>query len=93
MDPKRVILVRKINKLGLESARMLETYFARFGDVERTFVTHSAEKGKSVDGAAAVLQREEHTILGVTILAGSYQDNHSTPTLDQPTQTSAPDSK
>lgn len=44
LDPKSVILVRKISKLGLNSAQLLEIHFSRFGPVHGIFVSHSIEK-------------------------------------------------
>lgn len=43
IDSGRVLMVRKINRLGMESEAALETYFAKFG-VERVMVSHSRSK-------------------------------------------------
>jgi len=43
IESGRVLMVRKINRLGMESATTLETYFAKFG-VERVMVSHSRSK-------------------------------------------------
>lgn len=43
-DPECVILVRKINRLGLNSPQLLEIYFSRFGPVERVLISHSIDK-------------------------------------------------
>eukprot|EP00746_Dinoflagellata_sp_MGD_P042803 gnl/MRDRNA2_/MRDRNA2_203777_c0_seq1.p1 gnl/MRDRNA2_/MRDRNA2_203777_c0~~gnl/MRDRNA2_/MRDRNA2_203777_c0_seq1.p1 ORF type:complete len:340 (+),score=73.62 gnl/MRDRNA2_/MRDRNA2_203777_c0_seq1:255-1274(+) len=43
-DPKNVLILRKINKLGFESPDLLETYFSEFGDVKRVLVAHSRVK-------------------------------------------------
>jgi len=44
LDSARVVMVRKINRLGLESAAALESYFSRFGTLERVMVSHSRSK-------------------------------------------------
>lgn len=95
LDPKSVILVRKISKLGLNSAQLLEIHFSRFGQVHKTFVSHSIEKpsGRRVhprwrpaslgfvamasaeDAAKAMRHGSEQTVLGVSILLGSYEDH------------------
>jgi len=41
MDSNRVILVRGITRLGLDSAAALEGYFAKFGTIDRVMVSHS----------------------------------------------------
>lgn len=43
-DPKNVLILRKINKLGFESPDLLERYFSEFGDVKRVLVAHSRVK-------------------------------------------------
>lgn len=44
IDPKRVLMVRKINKLGLNSAQLLEIHFSQFGPVHKVLISHSIEK-------------------------------------------------
>lgn len=44
IDSGRVLMVRKINKLGVGSAAMVEEYFKKFGTVERVMVTHCTSK-------------------------------------------------
>jgi len=41
IDCNRVILVRKINKLGFAASATLEQHYSRFGNVERVLVAHS----------------------------------------------------
>jgi len=43
-DPQRCLLVRKIKKLGLESAQKLQSHFQRAGGVTEVLVAHSFEK-------------------------------------------------
>lgn len=43
LDPKTVIFVRKISKLGLNSPQLLEIYFSQFGPVRKMFVSHGIE--------------------------------------------------
>jgi hypothetical protein len=44
-----IIMVRKISKLGLESASLLEVFFSRYGAVKRVLVSHVHEKVKGTD--------------------------------------------
>lgn len=44
LDPKCVLLVRKISKLGLNSPQLLEIHFSQFGPVQRVLISHSIEK-------------------------------------------------
>jgi len=46
MDSAKVIMVRKISKLGLDSARLLEAYFSKFGIVERSLANHTRSTTK-----------------------------------------------
>jgi len=41
IDSARVVMVRKVNRLGPDSSALLQTHFAKFGDVERVLVNHS----------------------------------------------------
>lgn len=43
-DPKNVLILRKINKLGFESPELLETYFSEYGEVKRVLVAHCRVK-------------------------------------------------
>jgi len=38
-DPERVVMLRKIHKLGFDSAPALEAYFSKFGTIDRLMVT------------------------------------------------------
>lgn len=53
-DPDKVLMVRKINRLGLDSANLLESYFSKFGVVQRALVSHSRAKSLFGKGAARV---------------------------------------
>jgi hypothetical protein len=44
IDSKRVFMVRKISRLGLNSADILRKYFSNFGSIEHVFVTHGIDK-------------------------------------------------
>jgi len=44
MDGDRVLIVRRINRLGLESPALLEEYFSQYGPVEKVLVSHSRAK-------------------------------------------------
>lgn len=41
VDNGRVLTLRKISKLGLNSGALLETYFSKFGKVDRIMVSHT----------------------------------------------------
>jgi len=47
-DPARVLMLRRVSYLGLNSQALLEAYFSQFGTVERVMVCHS--RSKSVPG-------------------------------------------
>jgi len=49
LDQARVLMVRRINRLGLESPPLLKEYFARFGNVERVMVAHTRCKAKGLE--------------------------------------------
>lgn len=53
-DPAHVLMVRKINRLGLDSPGVLEAYFSRYGTVERVLVSHSRARSMFGRGAARV---------------------------------------
>lgn len=44
VDNGRVLSLRKISKLGLNSGELLETYLSKFGKVERIMVSHTLTK-------------------------------------------------
>merc|ERR1719453_470202 len=66
-DPARVLMVRKINRLGLDSPALLEAYFSKFGVVERVMVSHS--RAKSLFGRGNVRVRPAG--LGFLIMASA----------------------
>jgi len=47
MDSARVIMVRKINQIGLHSASVLEAHYSKFGTIERVMVSHCMAKNTS----------------------------------------------
>jgi hypothetical protein len=44
IDHTRLVLVRKINRLGIESPRFLEAHYSQYGTVERVLAPHSHVK-------------------------------------------------
>lgn len=44
VDSSRIVLVRKINRLGFDSPKMLEDHYKNYGCVERVLVAHSHVK-------------------------------------------------
>jgi hypothetical protein len=55
MDSTRVLMLRKINKLGPRHASMLESHFSNFGKVERVMASYS--RAKSIYNNAATRVR------------------------------------
>jgi len=58
-------MVRKINRLGLDSCNLLEAYFSKFGTVDRMMVSHS--RARSIFGKGACRVRPAG--LGFLIMA------------------------
>jgi len=48
MDCNRILLTRKINRLGFQSAQVLETYFAQYGTVSHVLVSHCYAKSRNL---------------------------------------------
>jgi len=44
VDDRRVLTLRKISRLGLDSPKLLETYLSKFGKVERIMISHTLSK-------------------------------------------------
>lgn len=65
MNPSCVLMVRKINRLGLDSCKLLEAYFSKFGTVDRMMVSHS--RARSIFGKGACRVRPAG--LGFLIMA------------------------
>jgi hypothetical protein len=47
LDPKRIVQCRKINRLGFESAEVLEAQLSRYGTVSRVLVSHCYAKNRT----------------------------------------------
>jgi len=80
VEDERVLCLRKINHLGLDSATLLETHFSKFGKVARIMVQHSKEKGRvrpatlgfavmsnAEEAKAAFDQGKTHIVAGMEI--------------------------
>lgn len=48
LDCNRIVIVRKINRLGFESAQVLEHFFTKYGKVDRVLVSHSHAKSRNL---------------------------------------------
>jgi hypothetical protein len=48
-ESSRVLMVKKINKLGFNSNRVLQQFFSKFGKVEEVLMTHSIDKRSGAD--------------------------------------------
>jgi len=44
IDERRIVFVKKISKLGLNSSSFLKRYFTQFGSVEEVLCTHAIDK-------------------------------------------------
>jgi len=53
-DDACVLSLRKISGLGLNSADLLQTYFSKFGTVERLMISHTRVKSKVPGGSTRV---------------------------------------
>lgn len=47
LDSGLVLMVRKINRLGFDSAAAIEAHFSKFGKIERVMVSHTRDKQTS----------------------------------------------
>jgi len=89
IDENRIIFVKKISKLGLNSSHILKKYFSRFGVVEEVVCTHAVDKrdhnrsrpantgfvifGKAEDAAAAIRCGSEQVVSGVSVSIRTYE--------------------
>jgi len=71
VDPDRVLIVRKINRLGFSSQTILFQYFSWYGVVERVLVAHSRVKSNSAadKGASPVSSRLRPSGLGFLVMS------------------------
>lgn len=68
MGPGRALMVRKINRLGFESAALLQDHFSKFGTVERTMVSHTRARTRGRPKA-----RERPATVGFVVM-GSVEE-------------------
>lgn len=86
VDQQHVIIVRKIKKLGFNSATALRQHFGRCGTVERIFVSHSHLHSRTrpaslgfvvMDSAesreAALAMGAEQVVRDITIYVGPFE--------------------
>jgi hypothetical protein len=64
-DNSRIVMVRKISRLGLNSPELLKTYFSAFGIVERVMVSHTTPKSK---GRSTERQRMRPAATGFVVM-------------------------
>lgn len=48
VEAKRIIITRKINRLGFESAQIIQNHFSQYGNVEQVLVSHSRAKSGNI---------------------------------------------
>lgn len=70
MEPNRILLVRKINRLGFQSPQKLEAYFSQFGTVSRVLIAHSHVRSQN-RGVAVMRQRPSG--LGFVVMSSSEE--------------------
>merc|ERR1719492_723066 len=71
VDSGRVLIVRKINRLGFASQAILHEHFSWYGVVERVLVAHSRVKSTSAadKGASPVSSRLRPSGLGFLVMS------------------------
>jgi len=71
VDPGRVLIVRKINRLGFASQAVLHEHFSWYGTVERILVAHSRVKSTSAadKGGSPVSSRLRPSGLGFLVMS------------------------
>eukprot|EP00931_Biecheleriopsis_adriatica_P042547 TRINITY_DN2425_c0_g1_i1.p1 TRINITY_DN2425_c0_g1~~TRINITY_DN2425_c0_g1_i1.p1 ORF type:complete len:545 (-),score=142.69 TRINITY_DN2425_c0_g1_i1:440-2074(-) len=67
VDSNRVLIVRKINRLGFASPNILKEHFAWYGTVENVLVAHS--RVKSGGGQAGIVSRLRPSGLGFVVMS------------------------
>jgi hypothetical protein len=70
LEQGRILMVRKVNRLGMDSPALLKDYFARFGDVARVMIAHTRCKAKGQEKA-----RVRPAPVGFVIMSNSEQAN------------------
>jgi len=89
MDASKVIIVRRINRLGLDSAAMLKSHFSQYGVVDQIFVSHSRVRSTNrvrpaglgflvmsseAEAKAILSMGHEQVVKGVIITLQPYED-------------------
>lgn len=67
VDSNRVLIVRKINRLGFSSPTTLKEHFSWYGTVEKVLVAHS--RVKSGGGQAGMVSRLRPSGLGFVVMS------------------------
>lgn len=67
VDSSRVLIVRKINRLGFSSPQILREHFSWYGTVENVLVAHS--RVKSGGGQAGIVSRLRPSGLGFVVMS------------------------
>lgn len=69
VDPARVLLVRKINRLGFDSPDILKHHFSWFGAVEHILVSHSRMKWTQQSSTRVISSRVRPSGMGFIVMA------------------------
>lgn len=69
VDSKRVLIVRKINRLGFASPQVLNEHYSWYGTVERVYVAHSRVKSGTGPSQANVPSRLRPSGLGFIVMS------------------------
>lgn len=89
MDASKILIVRRINRLGLDSAAMLKSHFSQYGVVDQIFVSHSRVRSTNrvrpaglgflvmsseAEAKAILSMGYEQIVSGVVINVQTYED-------------------
>lgn len=69
LDSARVLMVRKINRLGLDSPLKLKEYFSGFGSIERVMVAHTRCPNSRAKATGAEKGRVRPAPLGFVVMS------------------------
>jgi hypothetical protein len=69
VDPARVLLVRKINRLGFDSPDILKHHFSWYGAVEHILVSHSRMKWTQQSSTRVISSRVRPSGMGFIVMA------------------------
>jgi len=75
VDAARVLLVRKINRLGFESDNILKEHYSWYGNVENVFVSHSRVKATHNSTKKVISSRVRPSGMGFVVMSTVEEAN------------------